>query len=261
MAMVDAVASVMGRVDWSIVAQVAVVFVLGSLVGAAELLGRYRDNPLDALFSSPGGAYCLLNGIFSLAALYVVVVLMPSADGAGSGPIANVLIAAFGGAAVLRSAVLKSRIGDRDVSIGPAAFVETLLAVTDREVDRRRALDRAQYVPGLMEQASFEFVVQALLPTCLALMQNLSGEERSRVEAAIQGLATKGFLAETRAIVAGLMLSELVGRKVLEASMGSLAAVLARAKAAPPSIPATADLAKVILAGSRDAAGRDGDAP
>jgi hypothetical protein len=50
-------------IDWAAVA------VLGGLVGASELISRYKDNPFAALKTWPGVSYISINSIASVAVL------------------------------------------------------------------------------------------------------------------------------------------------------------------------------------------------
>ena len=47
-------------------------FAIGALVGSAELISRYRDNPGAALRSRPGLLFIALNGLAAIMALFLV---------------------------------------------------------------------------------------------------------------------------------------------------------------------------------------------
>ena len=103
------------------VVQYIVVGLLSALLGGAELISRYRDDP-NTLAKMPATyLYLVFNVLVGCAALYLIGVfgLTPDVveDGTGADPgtdpektdiknsITNVLIAGFGGAAFFRSSV------------------------------------------------------------------------------------------------------------------------------------------------------------
>ncbi|MEM6676871.1 MAG: hypothetical protein AAF675_03240 [Pseudomonadota bacterium] len=106
------------------------VFLLGALIGFAELISRYRDDP-GALFRIRAvGIYVVINGVISLAALYLIQVfdVVEAADGAtlttSTELIYEILLASFGGAAFFRSSIARAKAGDMEVAVGPSFLIE-----------------------------------------------------------------------------------------------------------------------------------------
>src|SRR6185312_503914 len=137
-------------------------FFLGSAVGASELVSRYRDAPALALRTAPAVLYVGINGLASLAALTAVGQFHWLADLGGpsmdpfSREILQALLAGFSAMALFRSSLFTIRVGNADIGIGPAAFLQILLTAADRACDRERAKPRAAAVQEIMSGVSFE---------------------------------------------------------------------------------------------------------
>jgi hypothetical protein len=167
----------------------------GAGLGATELLSRYRDAPFETLRVRSARNYLLLNGLLAVISLFLLQTiasgLIPETNSRLEKAIYEVLIAGFGGALLFRSAIVRSRIGDADIGVGPSFVIETLLATTDRQVDRQRAIDRADKVAPLMSDLNVAVVTTVLVPYSLSLLQNLSAQERQDIETKVESLVTK----------------------------------------------------------------------
>jgi hypothetical protein len=171
----------------------------GVIVGASELVARYRDDPWRAVWNGPGFGYLFVNGAAAALTFLCLMVIAPgwidvatvdTADAAGAvrsvktltakGLLTSLLASTVGSAAILRSAIFKLKVDNNDVSIGFAAIVDIFLSATDRAVDRKRAGPRAEAVGKIMENVSFQKAQSALPAYCFALMQNVPGEEQKR---------------------------------------------------------------------------------
>jgi hypothetical protein len=164
----------------------------------------------------------------------------------------EVLIAGFGGALLFRSAIVRSRIGDADIGVGPSFVIETLLATTDRQVDRQRAIDRADKVAPLMSDLNVAVVTTVLVPYSLSLLQNLSAQERQDIETKVESLVTKKVDEDVKPLIFGLMLVNLVGADALQKAKTSLSSVIDKKRAENPNIP-PADLIKKVIDEQRSA--------
>jgi hypothetical protein len=118
----------------------AATFLIGGMVGAAELLSRYRDNPRDAAGSAPGIVYMVCNGLAAVLALFLLRQFefpgfKPPTDSLAS----QALIAGTGAMVIIRSKLFTIRQPNgSDVAFGPAFVLDTFLSTINREVDRRR---------------------------------------------------------------------------------------------------------------------------
>src|SRR5436190_13887717 len=132
----------------------------------------------------------------------------------------QLMAAGFGAMAVFRSSLFTVRAGDRDISVGPASFLQIALDAADREVDRNRGGSRSSVVSQLMENVSFSKASVALPALCLALMQNLPQEEQQALARTIDGIRSLKNLSDpARVSLLGLALLNLVGQDVLTSAV------------------------------------------
>src|SRR5438128_2741123 len=150
--------------DWAAVAA------LGGVVGASELISRYKDHPGAAIWSWPAIFYVALNSAASAGALGLIQANGWFADTHWK----QILIAGVSAMAFFRTSLFVVRAGDRDVGVGPSGFLQIFLGATDRAVDRQRAAARSNAVASVMKGVDYEKAYKVLPPYCLALMQNVS---------------------------------------------------------------------------------------
>ncbi len=236
------------------------VALIGFTVGTVELVSRYRDNPLRAVTTFPALIYIALNvaaGLIVLAILEIVRPpwLFPSSP-TETDPkeqwLYVVLTAGFGAVALLRSSLFKLKGPDGDVAIGPSFVLDTLLAASDRGVDRIVASPRGQAVADLMKDVSFERARNALPTYCFALMQNVAPQEQKAIADQVNALATASMHDRIRALNLGLALLNVVGERVLSGAVKDLGDLI---KGDPPvedgaaSQAATAEKVAALMAG------------
>ena len=198
--------------DWIAVAA------LGALVGASELISRYRDAPDRALRTVPAIFYIALNTAASLGALGLIRanVWFPHARWT------QVLMAGVSAMAFFRSSLFIVRAGDRDVGVGPSGFLQIFLASADRAVDRMRAQARSDAVGEIMQGVDYQKAYQSLPPYCLALMQNVSPEDQQELRRAVEALNQGAADPAVKVRLLGLELINVVGIDVLTAAVHSL---------------------------------------
>jgi predicted membrane protein len=225
---------------------------LGALLGAAELISRYRDDPWKTVFTVPGFAYLSTNIITSLAALYVIAILQmdfgvkpelglcQSEDTSCINTatiqtskhilLYQILLASFGAAAFFRSSVFNIKAGDSSVSIGPAIIYDIIIAVIDRDVDRKRAQVRADVVDKLIKGLDYSEASGELPTLCFGLMQNVKEEEQKQVKLAVIALNNnEQDLSEyNQLMMLGLILIEITGPEVLEKAIDKLRHIIAK---------------------------------
>ena len=238
---------------WFPFLEYVLVFLFGCALGATELLSRYRDAPLRVIGARAAFIYEGVNGVIGVLALILVHTvaadLIPGAPGTIDRAVYEVLIAGFGGAAFFRTAIARTRVGDQDVGVGPSFVIETLLAVTDREVDRWRAEERARDVAPLMADIPVAFVTTALVPYSLSLLQNVSAQERQDIETKIELIITKQMDEDIKPFIYGLMLVNIVGLDVLTKAKNSLADLIHKKRAEAAALPSEQALKDLIDAG------------
>jgi hypothetical protein len=190
------------------------VILIGGLLGSAELASRYRDSPGDLLKIKATYFYVFFNALLSAGALWILGIFAPQifeTSTESQRQVYEVLIAGFGGAAFLRSSVAKTKIGDAEIGVGPAFVIDVLLAVSDREIDRERALARSQTVPDLMRDIPPDFAAQSLTEYCTALMQNLSAADERTLKTRVDACFKTNLPSAMKSILIGLVLSEYLG--------------------------------------------------
>jgi hypothetical protein len=197
---------------------------LGTLVGIAELISRYKDEPGHALGTLPAGLYLVINALASVAALLFVRVFgwtfgVTDTNLAGW---VQAMVAGFGAMAILRASLFTVKSGDETISIGPNRFLEAMLTAVDRGVDRKRGEVRAKMVSKIMKEISFEKAFAALPVYCFTLMQNLSPEDQKTFGEQIKLFSAYPTSPRVKSMVLGLLLMNMVGEDVLNAAIQSI---------------------------------------
>jgi len=208
---------------------------VGTLLGMSELLARYKDEPGRALTTWGGFGYMSLNGVAAVVALIVLLVWKPEwlfGDAIPKCPpgealcprsitdlavwLKAVAVAGLGSAAIFRASFLKIKTADGETRIGPDVILDTLLATTDRQVDRAMAGPRGERIAKVMEDISFARAKDVLPTLCFALMQNVNPDESQRVSTQINALeVAKTIPDRVKAYALGLHLMNVVGHDVL----------------------------------------------
>ncbi len=198
--------------DWAAVA------VLGGVVGASELISRYKDDPGASLRTLAASFYIAVNSVASLGALGLI-----RANGwFATSRWTQVLMAGISAMAFFRTSLFVVRAGDRDVPVGPSGFLQIYLGYADRVVDRRRAKARSDAVAQVMKGVDFQKARRALPAYCLALMQNVSPEDQQLLERLLEALDKREAEPSIKALLLGIELMNVVGVDVLTAAVDSL---------------------------------------
>jgi hypothetical protein len=219
------------------------VAVLGGVLGLCELLSRYRDEPIRAVWNLPAGIYTGINAGSAVIALWLMNVWHPDfgfkvPEQTAQIRVAWILASGLGAMAFFRSSIFVFRVGDQDVPLGPSLVMQVLLDVTDRAVDRGRAEPRGLFVSAVMKDIDFDKASLALPAYCFALMQNVSKEEQSAVGQQVNALLTSTMNSEIKVFLLGLVLLNIVGEAVLKAAVSTLQPYLTGAAPSPPPPPA-----------------------
>jgi hypothetical protein len=200
------------------------VAILAGLVGLTELLTRYRADPKRLVRSPPAFAYIILNGAAGLGALGLIHAMGWTFGGntAEARRLMQVMVAGLGAVAISRSSLFIVRIGNNDVGLGPSTILTSLLAAIDRVVDREQARHRALQVEKIMKGVSFKHAYEALPTYCLALMQNLPGEDQEALARTVMTLEQSDMEDDVKALALGIELMNLVGPDVLGVAVRTL---------------------------------------
>ncbi|MFL6857534.1 MAG: hypothetical protein ACJ8EB_06440 [Allosphingosinicella sp.] len=179
---------------------------IGGLLGACELLTRYRDEPVKAVCNWAALTYIAVNFCAAVLALFLIETF--HVDFGVEGDPAKltalrVLAAGLAAMAFFRTSLFTAKVGDQDLPLGPGIILQILLNVTDRQVDRGRARPRAQEIADQVN-----------------LIEQPKPGEASRLQS----------------ILLGLLLLNVVGAEVLKAAI----AAIKQDVQAPPPPPASA---------------------
>jgi len=236
------------------------VALFGAMIGASEIISRYRDAPAIALGAPPSIVYLCINIAASVGALALIEIFNWFA-----GPdnlqttTQRVLVAGFGAMAVFRSSLFMLRVGNQDVHIGPVTFLESFLGAVDRGIDRVRGESRANKAKELMSGINFDKAVVVLVPFCLDLMQNLSADDGSRLVADIGKIKDSDSDPAMKSIRLGLKLMNAFGEGVVRAALkaaGPEVCDTVRIEITPASpIPLAANATQQLHANAYDPAG------
>jgi hypothetical protein len=198
--------------------------VLGIAVGVAELISRYKDEPVKAILSVPAAVYLLINGGASATALAITRSFgwTFGVTDAGQVIVVQTAIAGLGAMGLFRSSLFTIRIAGQDIGAGPSALLQIALGAADKAVDKNRATARAAKIAELMSGISFDKAVLALPTFCLALMQNLTAAEQAALRNEVDKLARSTVDETTKRLTLGLSMLNLVGEKALAAAIKTL---------------------------------------
>jgi len=203
--------------DWSWLDWAAVAL-LGGVVGASELISRYKDDPFAAIKTWPAIVYLAINSVASLGALG----LIRTNGWFGPSRWTQILMAGVSAMAFFRTSLFVVRAGDRDVAVGPSGFLQIFLAAADRAVDRKRASARSDAMADVMKGIDFDKALRALPDYCLALMQNISQEDQQELGRALKDLEEGSAEPSVKALLLGIELINVVGVDVLTTAVNSL---------------------------------------
>jgi hypothetical protein len=198
--------------DWAAVAA------MGAVVGASELISRYRDSPEAALRTVPAVFYVAVNAVASVGALH----LMDANAWFAQSEWTRVLMAGVSAMAFFRTSLFVVRVGDRDIGVGPSGFLQIFLSAADRAVDRKRAAARSAAVSDVMKGVDYKKAFQALPPYCLALMQNVSDEDQKMLRKAVEELDQGQEDPGLKVRLLGLELINVMGIDVVKTAVRDL---------------------------------------
>lgn len=235
-----------------------IAFLLGAVIGTSEIVSRYRDAPGRALQTGSAWLYISLNAAASLCAFALVrnIDVLKSIGGETEGvgkALVQSLVAGLSAMALFRSSLFMVRVGNTDIGIGPAAFLQILLAATDRATDRARAKPRADAVREIMGGISFALAKEALPSLCFGLMQGVTSEEEVTFGVGVKALETSTMEDSFKANSLGLRLMNLVGEDVLRQAVNMLRADIS---AKPKPIVQSILTLKLLQSARFDARGR-----
>lgn len=201
------------------------VALLGALVGLTEVLSRYRDDPFRSLASVGALTYIAVNAGGSLFALYAIRVFGWNFgfDSGGSRDLGRVLFAGFGALALFRTKLFTAAVKGESVSFGPSRILEQLLAISDRQVDRKQGILRSRTAAIEMRDVSFQKAFGSLPVYVLGLLENCSEDEQKRLALDVSKLLETTTMDDTsKAQALGVAVMRLIGPELFKQSVKAL---------------------------------------
>jgi hypothetical protein len=201
----------------------------GMLVGAAEIMSRYRDEPFLATFTGPGLAYLGLNALISAGAFALLKHYHLSFFSAlKEDPLMTSIIAGFGAMAVMRSKLFSFKTeGGEEFAVGPDAVISTFLKSVDRKIDRNRSAKRQQIVLQHVKQIKDPHnKAPAFLTNSLGSYQNLNSEEMKNISTVISELQSQRLDPDVLMMAIGFGFLNLTGQSNFSLLMEQLRAYL-----------------------------------
>jgi len=154
------------------------VALLGGVVGASELISRYKDDPSAALRSWPAIIYIAINSTASAGALGLI-----HANGwFGMSRWTQILVAGVSAMAFFRTSLFRGAGRRPGRGCRSQRYSSDFLAAADRAVDRGRAAARSDAVARVMTGIDFDRAVKAL--PFFGLMRGVSADDQQVLEQA-----------------------------------------------------------------------------
>jgi hypothetical protein len=166
------------------------VFLLGMITAFAEIIGKFRDEPLKSLQTPQAVLYHLLNGAISVFALKVYYLTFGE-PATQMDQIKAVTTAGFGSMLLMRSKFFNAKVGDQDISFGPEQIIKVFLSFMERAIDRVRAQSRVEFVRTKFTNLRFE-TVKPYCDSMLDAAQLL--DDRKELGQALKDIAGDGTL-------------------------------------------------------------------
>src|SRR5215471_15345154 len=143
-----------------------IVFLLGMITAFAEIISKFRDEPLKALEMPHALFYHLTNGVIAIFALQVLL-LFGVSFATPQDRFKVVLCAGLGSMLVMRSKLFNIKAAGEDISFGPEQIVKTFFRFMEAAIDRVRAQARIEFVKAKLGHINpdmvFDYSVTMLL--------------------------------------------------------------------------------------------------
>jgi hypothetical protein len=201
--------------------------VLAVFSAAAELMGRFKDEPLRVLVGRPGLFYLLVNA--ALAAVVLLALRFASKPNNATLALEQVLLAGFGARILIRTKVVSLRGREGTEEIGPGMVFEQLLSTISREADRDRAGARLKTVTKHLDGLTYAQARPVFLAEIAGAMQDLTAAEKTSLTESLKTIDGNADLNDgTRLDLLGFLVLDYAGE-------GFLAALAALVRTRAPS--------------------------
>jgi len=168
-----------------------IAFLLGMVTAFAEIISKFRDEPIKALGMPHALIYHLLNGVIATFALKILI-LFGVSIATPLDRLRTVMAAGLGSMLVMRSKLFNIKVGGEDVSFGPEQIIKIFFRFMEAAIDRLRAQDRIEFVKSKLGNVNPDKVFDYSL-TMLLASQALEEKARKECRDGITALTTGEF--------------------------------------------------------------------
>ena len=197
-------------------------FMLGMVTAFAEIISKFRDEPLKAFRTMEAAAYHTLNGCISVFALYV----MEISGVAWTEPLDKVnavVVAGLGSMLIMRSRLFNVKVGNEEMAFGPEQIIKIYFRFMERAIDRERAQSRIEFVRRVMANVDFKAVYE-YTSTMLDSAQVLEEKRKDRIKNDLKKISDDGPKdSQLKSYKMGFLLLNEMGEKFLEKLFGDQA--------------------------------------
>jgi hypothetical protein len=212
---------ILNSICWLGILSVILSFIFGCIFGYAELLSRYSQ--AGHIFKVKQGVlYIAFNGIVSLLAFVFVNLFNNDNPNWDSFEIEKILIAGFGGMAVLRSTVMSVKVKDKKVDVGINAVAQIFLESTEKKFDTKSAEMKMEEIQKVMDGVIFDSAKLELQSLCSNFMENLSEEDNNQIIKEVDKLSGLDICEQNKSIQLGHILTKWLSIELLKKAIDSL---------------------------------------
>ena len=202
-------------------------YFIGAAVSFGEILARYPDAPQHVASDKPAWLYLALNAGAAAGALWLMRTFEWLTFDETLPPLQRAtweaLPAGFGGLAIIRSALFRIRVADRDIDIGPAGLLSAIFHAVERSMDQSRARRRNKVVTEIMANVDFNKAKVALPDHCFNLLQDVSPEFQYQVPQDLMAYdALQSMGMHQKSLHFGLVLLSIAGEDLLRDAVHTL---------------------------------------
>jgi hypothetical protein len=191
-------------------------FLLGCLVGLAELLSRY-SNPYRILDKKFANWYIVVNGTISILGFWVLKKMQKNLENSEI-ELENVLISGLAAMVVLRSSIASINHQGKKIEIGIGGLLQVYLDAIEKLFNRKRSEETLNDIYAIMKDVDFETAKINLPSICLSTFQNLPEEQAKQLGSKIKTLSDKG-LDHMKSVELGVILEHYFGEGLLRAAV------------------------------------------
>ena len=166
-----------------------IAFMLGMATAFAEIIGKFRDEPLKAFRTPQALAYHTLNGCISVFAFYILKISGVSMA-TDMDKLKAILLAGLGSMLVMRSRLFNVKVGEEEMAFGPDQIIKIYFRFMENAIDRVRAKSRMDLVRNLMNNINFSAVLDHTR-VMLDSSQTISVEKRQKLEGELNKISTE----------------------------------------------------------------------